>query len=364
MKAKAMVLEQFNQPLVQREFELSRLPEGALLVKILASGVCGSDLHMAEGEDPRTPLPIILGHEGVGEIVQIDGKKKDLNGEELNSGDWIIWNRGIVCNECFWCKVARQPYLCPNRKTYGINLSCRDYPHLLGAYAEYMVLFKETEILKIPKSIDPANLVLAGCSGATAMHGFDVLSEPLLGKTVVVQGAGPLGVFCVVAAKSLGASTVVMISGTKQRLELAMEAGADMVLNRHESSSEERIAILKTLTHNRGADVVIEASGSSNALIEGFNLLRRGGTYLVTGVAVPQQAIPVDVYKDLVFKNIDLKGIWVSDARHLIQAVELVIRHEKVFEKLVTHRLPLEKANEALRLVEERQALKVVLTCQ
>ncbi|HEY8542722.1 MAG TPA: zinc-binding dehydrogenase [Pseudothermotoga sp.] len=363
MKSKAMVLEQFNRPLVLKEFELPELPEGAVLVKLLASGVCGSDLHMAKGEDPRTPLPIILGHEGVGEIVQIDGEKKDLNGEKLNLGDRVIWNRGIVCNECFWCKVARQPYLCPNRKIYGINLSCKEYPHLLGAYSEYMVLFKETELVKIPKSIDPANLVLAGCSGATSMHGFDVLTEPLLGKTVVVQGAGPLGVFCVVAAKSLGASTVVMISGTKQRLDLAMEAGADLVLNRHESSLEERIAIVQNLTHKRGADVVIEASGSSSALIEGFKLLRRGGTYLVTGVAVPQQAIPVDVYHDLVLKNIDLKGIWVSDARHLVQAVELVIRHEKIFEKLITHRLPLEQANEALRLIEERQALKVVLTC-
>jgi len=181
---------------------------------------------------------------------------------------------------------------------------------------------------------------------------------------VVVQGAGPLGVFCVVAAKSLGASTVVMVSGTKQRLDLAKEAGADLLINRHESSLEERIAILQNLTHNRGADVVIEASGSSNALLEGFRLLRRGGTYLVTGVAVPQQCIPVDVYQDIVLKNIDLKGVWVSDARHLVQAVDLVIRHTKIFEKLVTHRLPLSQANEALRLVEERQALKVVLTFQ
>lgn len=364
MKSKAMVLEQFNKPLSEREFDIPPLPEDGILVKLLASGVCGSDLHMAKGEDPRTPLPIILGHEGVGEIVQINGRKKDLNGEELKAGDWVIWDRGIVCNECFWCKVAKQPYLCPNRKIYGINLSCKDYPHLLGAYSEYMVLFRETQMIKVPKSIDPASIVLAGCSGATSMHGFDTLTEPLIGKTVVVQGAGPLGVFCVVAAKSLGASTVVMVSGTKQRLDLAKEAGADLLINRHESSLEERIAILQNLTHNRGADVVIEASGSSNALLEGFRLLRRAGTYLVTGVAVPQQCIPVDVYQDIVLKNIDLKGVWVSDARHLVQAVDLVIRHTKIFEKLVTHRLPLSQANEALRLVEERQALKVVLTFQ
>jgi Threonine dehydrogenase and related Zn-dependent dehydrogenases len=110
--------------------------------------------------------------------------------------------------------------LCPNRKVYGINLSCKDYPYLLGAYSEYMVLFRETEILKIPQ-IDPVCLVTAACSGATAMHAFDLISEPLLSKTVVIQGAGPLGVFCVVAARTLGASQVIMISGSQQRLELA-----------------------------------------------------------------------------------------------------------------------------------------------
>lgn len=76
MKSKAMVLEQFNKPLSEREFDIPPLPEDGILVKLLASGVCGSDLHMAKGEDPRTPLPIILGHEGVGEIVQINGRKK------------------------------------------------------------------------------------------------------------------------------------------------------------------------------------------------------------------------------------------------------------------------------------------------
>ncbi|ABV34434.1 MULTISPECIES: zinc-binding dehydrogenase [Pseudothermotoga] len=361
MKSRAMVLEKFNHPLVLRNFDIPNLPEGAILVKLLASGVCGSDLHMAKGEDPRTPLPIILGHEGVGQVVQINGEKCDLNGKKIKTGDWIIWNRGIVCNNCFWCKVSRQPYLCPNRKVYGINLSCKDYPYLLGAYSEYMVLFRETEILKIPQ-IDPVCLVTAACSGATAMHAFDLISEPLLSKTVVIQGAGPLGVFCVVAARTLGASQVIMISGSQQRLELAKKAGADIVLNRHDINEEERTKKILSITGNRGADIVIEASGNSKALLEGFRLVRRGGMYMITGVAVPQESIPLDVYHDLVFKNIHIQGVWVSDAKHLVQAVDLIAKHPEIFERIVTHRLPLSQANEALKLIEERTALKVAIT--
>lgn len=357
-----MVLEHFNKPLVQREFEIPFLPDGGILVKILASGVCGSDFHMAKGEDPRTPLPIILGHEAIGEVLDINTEKYDLNGHKLQKGDYIIWNRGIVCNQCFWCKVAKQPYLCPNRKIYGINLSCEYYPYLLGGYSEYMILFKETDILKLSTNIDPSILVIAACSGATAMHAFDILTEPILSKTVVVQGAGPLGVFCVVAAKSLGASNVIMISGAQQRLDLAIKAGADLVLNRYELTEDERRKRVLDLTNNRGADLVIEATGSSKALLEGLNLLRRGGTYLVTGVAVPQEPIPLDVYHNLVLKNAHLQGVWVSDSKHLVQAVDIVLRNKDIFEKLITHRLNLLQANEALKLVEKRQALKIVLT--
>lgn len=360
MKSKAMVLEQFDKPLIQKEFEIPSLPQGGILVKTLASGVCGSDLHMAKGEDPRVPLPIILGHETVGEVLDVNGEKYDLNGYKLEKGDWIMWNRGMVCNQCFWCKIAKQSYLCPNRKIYGINLSCKDYPYLLGGYSEHMILFKETDVLKISKNIDPSTFVIAACSGATAVHAFDLLTEPLLSKTVVVQGAGPLGVFCVVTAKSLGASNVIMISGAQQRLDLAIQAGADLVLSRYELNEQERRKKVFELTNNRGADLVIEATGSSKALLEGFNLLRKGGTYLVTGVAVPQETIPLDVYHHLVSKNIHLQGVWVSDTRHLVQAVDIVLKNQYIFEKLITHRLSLSQANEALELVEKRQALKIV----
>lgn len=360
MKFKAMVLERFKSPLELKEFQINDPPDGYVLVKTLASGVCGSDVHIAKGEDPRTPLPIILGHEGVGEVLKIYGEKRDLNGEPIKPGDWIIWNRGVVCRKCFWCTVAKQPHLCPNRKVYGISMSCKDYPHLFGCYAEAVTLLPEVEVLKIPKDIDPASSVIAACSGATAMHALDSLQEPLVGKTVLIQGVGPLGIFCAVAAKMLGASCVIVIGGSPERLNIAKDF-VDVVLNRRELSEEERKQKILQLTYGRGADVIIEAAGDSNALLEGFSLLRRGGIYLIAGVAVPQNPIPFSVYEQLVVKGITIQSVWVSDTKHVVQAVDIVRNGPKVFENLISHRFKLEQANEALKCVEERKALKAVI---
>lgn len=359
--SRAMVLEKFAHPLVKKTFRVGEIPDGHVLVKILASGVCGSDVHIYKGEDPRTPLPIILGHESVGEIVHVSGEKVDVNGEKVSKGDWITWNRGIVCKECYWCTVARQPHLCPNRKVYGINISSKNYPYLRGGYAEHMVLLPETEVLKISKSVDPAVIAFAGCSGATAANIFDSLNKPLYEETVVIQGAGPLGLYSVIFARATGARRIIVISGSPLRLKLAKEIGADVVLNRHTLNLSERRKRILDLTHGRGADVAIEATGSSAAVVEGLEVLRRGGTYLIAGVAVPQPSIQIKVYEHIVNKGIHIQGIWVSDTTHVIQAVSIAQRHQDTLQKMITHRMPLTKANEALDLMEKREALKVIL---
>lgn len=361
IKGKAMVLEAFNKPLVLKEYEIKELPRGSVLVKLVSAGVCGSDVHMFRGQDPRVPLPIILGHEGVGRVLEINGEKNDVNGERLKAGDLIVWNRGVVCGECFWCKVAKQPFLCPNRKIYGINMSCNVYPHFRGCYAEYIVLDPRTDVLKVPENADPDVLTIAMCSGATAYHAFDEYPESLVGKTVVIQGVGPLGLFGVVAARNLGAENIVVIGGTQSRLELAKRVGADLVLNRRETTEEERKKTVLDLTNGRGADFVLEATGNSEALLEGLELLRRGGFYSIAGVAVPQAPIPIKVYEQLVLKNVTLKGVWVSDTSHVVKATKLALKNSHLLSTFITHKFKLEQANEALEVMERKDALKIVL---
>jgi len=358
--ATAMVLHKFNEPLEQREFPLPDLNEGELLVKISASGVCGSDVHMWLGKDPRLHLPMILGHEGVGQIAKLRGERRSVHGITLHEGDLIIWNRGVTCGRCYFCAVKHTPALCPNRWVYGITTNCADPPYLRGCYAEYILLTANTDILKIEEDIDPAILVSAACSGATMAHAFD-LHSPDVGDTVVVQGPGPLGIFAIAFARARGASKIVVIGGTQSRLELCQKFGATLTINRNETTIDERRQNIMDLTNGRGADVVIEATGSSRAVKEGVGLIRNGGCYLVTGFGNPEGKIELDCFADISRKNIWLQGVWVSDTKHLLEAISLVIDNADAFAALAVDKFPLAQATKALEAMRDRETMKGVI---
>lgn len=360
MKNKAMVLESFNKPLVMRETEIPALKPGEVLIKLTASGVCGSDLHMYRGEDPRTRLPIILGHEGVGIIADISGKKNSVEGEKLQISDPVMWNRGYTCGECYYCKVLKQPSWCPNRKTMGINIFPTSEAPLTGCYSEYIILQKHADIFKLPEGLDHAALVAASCSGSTIAHAF-MEAAPQPGDTVVVQGPGPLGLFAVAFAKAHGAQNIFVIGGSPSRMEICTKFGATHLLNRRETTIAERRDIVLEATHGRGADYVIECTGIPDAFVEGIELCRIGGAYVCTGYAQPLGDVVIDPFKHVVRRNIRLHGVWVSQTEHTYQALQMVLQNPDLFAQIVTHRLPLAQANEALELIAKKQALKVIL---
>jgi len=361
MNSRAMVLEAFNEPLRMRERKLSDPLEGWVLVKMLAAGVCGSDVHMWKGEDPRTPLPLVLGHEGVGEIVSIGGERRDVSGKRLSSGDRIAWNRGRVCGRCHFCVELKKPFLCENRRVYGINIPLETPPHLNGCYAEYIMLHPETDVFTVGGDIDPAVLVPASCSGATAAHAYDYIENDLSGRTVVVQGPGPLGAFAVAFARERNAQNIVVIGGSQGRLDICSSLGATRILNRRESSVAERNDAVLSLTDGYGADYVIEAAGANGAVVEGVRLLAKGGSYISTGFSQPAGTEKLDFFSDIVSRNITIQGVWVSATPHVKSALDLVMKHPLDFAQLVTHRFPLEAADEALAVMNDKSAVKAVL---
>jgi len=353
MKMKAAVLKKFNEPLAIEERALAPLKDGEVLVRIKAAGVCGSDVHIWKGQDPRTPLPLILGHEGVGLIENIRGKKEDIVGKKIHPGDLIIWDRGITCGNCYFCMVKKEPSLCPNRQVYGIT---RD-----GCYATHLILLKGTKIIKIEEEIDPEVLVPTSCSGATTAHTIK-LCNICPGDTVVIQGPGPMGIFALAFAQEKGADKIIVI-GTgmdKERLKLCLEFGASETLNIDETSFEERLSYIKEKTNKIGAEVVIDCTGSPHAIKEGMKMTAPGGTYALPGVAIPIGDIPVSFYEDVARKNVRLQGVWVSDTSHLYQAVKLVLSKKHPFEKLITHKFKLEEAAQALMVMDHRKAMKAV----
>jgi threonine dehydrogenase-like Zn-dependent dehydrogenase len=192
-------------------------------------------------------------------------------------------------------------------------------------------------------------------------NGFD-RERPRNGDVVVVQGVGPLGIFAVALAKASGASKVIVIGGTELRLEICKEMGADVLLNRNATSEEERRQKIMDLTYGRGADFVVEAVGYSEAVAEGLNLVRRGGTYLSAGFGQPMGEITFDPFRHLDFKNLKIQGVWVSDTTHVYQAMHMILQNPASFGKIITHRYPLARADEALERMHKKQAVKAVLT--
>ena len=362
MKAKAAVLRAFEQPLEMTEFEVCPLAEGEALVKITAAGVCGSDVHMWHGKDPRTPLPMILGHEGVGEIADVAGERLDVLGRPLKPGDKVMWERGAMCGHCYYCVVRKQPSLCPHRKTYGISFSCAEPPHLRGCYAEYLHLQRTAHFIRIDDDIDPAVLVAASCSGATAANAIE-LSRIRAGDVVLVVGPGPLGLFAMAMALKAGASRVYAVGAEtdKARLELATEFGAAATLCTADTTAEERAEFLRDATGGVGPNVVIDCTGAVQALEEYLPLTAPGGVYSIPGIAEPRRDVPMDVFARFARKSVALQGVWVSDTGHLWQAVGLVLARDFPFEKLVTHRFPLDEAMKGLEAIESSEAVKAVL---
>lgn len=378
--AKAAVLEGFNAPLHLREYPLPPVIEkGAALVRTEMAGICGTDVHLWKGQRPL-PLPVILGHETVGRIEELgDGLEVDWTGQPLARGDRITWNSASSCGECFYCKTKRLPTRCPKRRAYGIGYCCDEAPHWLGGYAEFHYLRPGTSIFKLPEDLATESVIGAGCALITAIHGVErlcgggVFGKPagaampvlpeLWNESVVVQGSGPVGLAAVAVARNAGAKRVILVGGPGHRLELAKRFGADTTINIDEvAEPPARVDEVRRLTGGHGADVVLECVGIPGAVTEGVEMCRDGGKYLVLGHYC--DAGPVSFNPHVITrKELEVVGSWSSEPRHLEAALNFLRTSGDrfPFASLITHRLGLAEANEALLATASWRSVKSVI---
>ena len=169
------------------------------------------------------------------------------------------------------------------RRAYGIGYRCDQPPHLLGGYAEFHYLQPRTNIFKLPDDLPTESVIGAGCALNTALHGIERTGISHR-DIVVVQGAGPVGIAALACAKTAGAAQVIVLGAPKHRLEMAKRFGADHVINIEEvKTSAERITAIRDLTRGYGADVVLECVGAPPVVVEGMEMCRDGGKYLILG---------------------------------------------------------------------------------
>jgi threonine dehydrogenase-like Zn-dependent dehydrogenase len=363
-----------------REFPWPELQLGAVLIKMEMSGICGTDKHTYAGyttqyagtEHERTiPFPIIPGHENVGRIAQIGTRSGDLvdfGGHPLQEGDRVVIGANLSCGQCYYCRHGFEYYYCANLEDYGNSLSAANPPHLFGGWADYLYALPGSYLFKVPDDLPSEIAVLTELMAVTT--GLDkakqfsaVDSEGFrFGDTVVIQGAGPVGICHVIKARMLGAGDIIAIDRSAFRLDLALEMGADHILSLSGTDGQQRREAIQGWTGGRGADLVVECAGVPEAVPEGLDLLRPGGFYIECGNFTDMGPVLINPHL-ICSKNariIGVNGEAITAYAPSLQALSRYRKHYPV-HKIVTHRYSVERAKEAIELAMTDDSMKVVI---
>lgn len=339
---KAAVFVGAERPLEIQEFEIPELRPGGVLIKMSMAAVCGTDAH--NWYNPEALHPIIWGHENLGVIAGLGaGVDTDLLGSSLREGDRVLFH-SAPCGHCFNCVMGLR---CTEAIHYG-NSQVDAPPFLRGGFGQYMYLDPNAAIIKVPDHMSNERALMSVIGNHTVQGGLRKIGAPAPGDTVVIQGSGPIGMGALVQSKAFGAARVIVIGAPPSRLELARELGADETIDIAEyRTPEERIARVRELT-GRGPDLVVEASGARTSVLEGLDMVRYGGKYLVVGLILPTQ-VEMDPSK-IAAKDLTLAGVVGSNIESIVRSVRMMDSVVTApVEKMITHHYPLAQVNEALQ---------------
>jgi threonine dehydrogenase-like Zn-dependent dehydrogenase len=366
------------------KMETQRLPypdhlePGALIVKMEMSGICGTDKHAFKGEvtlyggtetEQDMVFPSVHGHENAGTVVEMNGEGRDIeySGQDLKIGDRVTNCPNVICGRCWYCRnIHGYPY-CAEHQGIGMTYYADRFPYIVGGWSEYMYLPPNTWVYKVPEYLPVEYAALSELFVVSAL--LDRAKEYsayggkgfFFGDTVVVQGAGPIGMMMVVKARILGAGKIIALDAMDMKLELAQEFGADLGINVKDLTDEALVQVIRDETEGRGADVVVETVGTPDVVRVGLEMLRRGGTYLETGNFADTGEVSLNIHRHIAAKNVLLFGNTNHPHDGYYRAMEMMYRHrsEFPFEKLITHRFSLDQAQQALEASFEPDALKV-----
>jgi threonine dehydrogenase-like Zn-dependent dehydrogenase len=331
-------------------------PAGGALVRIVAGGVCGSDVHILTGEAGVMPFPIILGHEGVGRVEKLgSGVTTDYAGVSVKTGDLVYWAPIALCHRCHSCTVLEETP-CENSQFF----EHAEKPNW-GTYADYAILPNGHAFFRLPDGTSADAVIALGCALPTVLRGFDRCGPVRMGDTVVVQGAGPVGLSAILVAKLSGARDIIAIDMHDNRLAMAKSMGATATISLKDSPAERRRQVYDRVSA-QGPDVVVEAAGVLQAFPEGVDLTGNHGRYIILGLwgAIGTQSISP---RDMTTKNITIAGATFPKPKHSHGALQLAARLQGEFPlaELVTHRFSIAGAAVALEATAKGAVIKAVI---
>ena len=325
-------------------FTLKTVPEPTIrddevLIRVRRAGVCGTDVHIYDW-DPwaqgRVKPPVTVGHEFAGEVVQVGKLVTDVR-----DGDRVTAEGHIVDGRCLLCRTGNS-HVCPFTRIIGVD---RD-----GCFAEYIAM-PATNVWHLDDAI---SFDVGGIHDPMGNAFHTALTAEIPGATVLITGCGPIGIFAVGICKAAGASRIIASDINDTRLALAKRMGAHDVV--HPSEAE---TVVRRHTDGLGVDVVLEMSGVTSAIHQAFALVRVGGRVQMLGI--PSRPVDVDFPTEIIFKGLTIYGVV---GRRMYDTWLLMTRFLRSGQfdptPVITHRFPLEEADEAMRVIKSGEAGKVI----
>ncbi|OXR43659.1 5-exo-hydroxycamphor dehydrogenase [Nocardia cerradoensis] len=350
------VLTEGGRPIDDAHIEVPSAGPGQILARTLLGGVCGTDVHLRRG-DFDLPYPVVLGHEGTGIVEQLGpGVTHDAAGVALAPGDPIYWCPIPPCHHCYYCTVEKDFSSCPNAAWFHRA----DQPGW-GSYSDLVTLPAGMAAYRIPDGTSPEAVIALGCALPAVLQGFDRAGFAGVIDSVVIQGAGPIGLSAVLVAQQRGARTIVVIDQHENRLATARKLGATATLSLS-TDADDRRARVHDLCGPHGPQLVVEAAGVLSAFGEGVDLAGHNSCYLLIGLWSGHGATAIDPTV-VVHKNLRIVGSCYAQPEHYYKAMHLAATLERKvpLAEIITHRFDVTEVNEALDTVERGDAVKAVI---
>ena len=337
---RALVKETAGPGFTLRDVSRPAIRDDEVLIKVRRAGVCGTDVHIYDWDawaQGRCRPPFTVGHEFAGDVVQVGSLVADVR-----EGDRVTAEGHIVCGRCHLCRTGNA-HVCPNTRIIGVD---RD-----GCFADYIAM-PASNVWHLD---DAVSYEVGGIHDpmGNAFHTALVGTE-MSGKTVLVTGCGPIGIFAVGICKAAGASRIIASDVNQTRLELARTMGAHDAVTPQDAEQA-----VKAATSGLGADVVLEMSGVPSAIHQAFALVRVGGRVQMLGI--PARPMEVNIATEIIFKGITVYGV-VGRRMYdtWIQMTQFLRSGQFDPTPVITHRFPLEQFDDAIAAIKGGSAGKVV----
>ncbi|MFL5490003.1 MAG: L-threonine 3-dehydrogenase [Gemmatimonadales bacterium] len=341
---RALVKESAGPGIVLREVPVPTCGPTEALIQVHHAGVCGTDLHIWEWDSwasNRLKPPVVIGHEFAGRITQLGQEAAQDN--LLAVGDLVTAEGHVVCGHCLQCRLG-DGHLCRRTQIIGVD---RD-----GAFADFIVM-PASNVIKLDGIPTEIGAIMDPLGNAV----HTVLEAQVPGSTVLVLGCGPIGCFAVGVARAAGASLVIASDFNPTRLELAREMGAQVTLN---PGSDDVVARVRELTGGDGVDLVCEMSGHPSGHAQALAAARMGGRVNLLGT--PNRTTEVDFARDIIFKGLTLYGVTGRKMYQTWHQMRRFLRAGQLDPRpVITHRFPLECIRDAIQVIKDGQAGKVIL---